>query len=186
MLGELSGRQSGSLHVAKQRERDLAVLSNALLRRHALLAVDGNGEKVARCDPVIVGFRGRSVGVHPHVRTDASAGGERNEAQRETSSHREPCRTRLGQALALRRVAHVKCAPHNTIPGSGPPRLRNDYRFLVVKLLLMSPLLATFLLPVAAASGRKPLAALRGTLIAVVIVDVAYAVFLRFFFLRFA
>ena len=77
------------------------------------------------------------------------------------------------------------CAPRHDA-SSGTPRLRNDYRFPVLKLLLMSPLLATFLVPVAAASGRRPLAALRGTLIAIVIVDVAYALFLRFLYLRFA
>jgi hypothetical protein len=47
-------------------------------------------------------------------------------------------------------------------------------------------LFATFLLPAAAASGKKPLAALRSMLIAMAIAELAYAIFLRFIYSRFA
>jgi hypothetical protein len=52
----------------------------------------------------------------------------------------------------------------------------------VLKLLLMSVLLATFLLPAVAASGRKPFRALRITLVSMLVAELAYAFFLRFIF----
>lgn len=55
----------------------------------------------------------------------------------------------------------------------------------MLKLLLLTPLLATFLLPAAAASGRKPLSSLKAMLIVVLIAELAYALFLRFIYLRF-
>ena len=48
----------------------------------------------------------------------------------------------------------------------------------------MSVLLATFLLPMAAASGKKPLRALRVTLVSFLVAEIAYAFFLRFVFGR--
>jgi len=54
----------------------------------------------------------------------------------------------------------------------------------VLKLLLMSVLFATFLLPAAAASGRKPVTALRAALISFLIAELAYAFFLRFVYGR--
>jgi hypothetical protein len=56
----------------------------------------------------------------------------------------------------------------------------------VLKLLLMSLLFATFLLPAAAAPGKKPLTALRAMLISILIAELAYALFLRFIYQRFA
>jgi hypothetical protein len=55
----------------------------------------------------------------------------------------------------------------------------------VLKLLLMSLLFATFLLPAAAAPARRPLSALRALLISMLIAELAYALFLRFFYNRF-
>jgi hypothetical protein len=55
---------------------------------------------------------------------------------------------------------------------------------VVLKLLLMSVLFATFLLPAAAASGRKPVSALRAALISFLIAELAYAFFLRFVYGR--
>jgi len=54
----------------------------------------------------------------------------------------------------------------------------------VLKLLLISVLFATFLLPVAAASSRRPVRALRNLVIAILLAEVAYAFFLRFLFSR--
>ncbi len=54
----------------------------------------------------------------------------------------------------------------------------------VLKLLLMSVLFATFLLPAAAASGKKPLSALRAMLISFLLAELAYAFFLRFIYHR--
>ena len=54
----------------------------------------------------------------------------------------------------------------------------------MLKLLLISVLLGTFLLPAAAASGKKPLSALRATLISFLIAELAYAFFLRFVYGR--
>jgi hypothetical protein len=48
----------------------------------------------------------------------------------------------------------------------------------------MSVLLATFLVPAAAASGKKPLSALRAMLISFLIAELAYAFFLRFVYGR--
>jgi hypothetical protein len=58
------------------------------------------------------------------------------------------------------------------------------YACAVLKLLLISVLLATFLLPAAAASGKKPFRALRLTLVSIVLAELAYAFFLRFIFGR--
>ena len=58
------------------------------------------------------------------------------------------------------------------------------YAYAVLKLLLISVLLGTFLLPAAAASGKKPLSALRATLISFLIAELAYAFFLRFVYGR--
>jgi hypothetical protein len=55
----------------------------------------------------------------------------------------------------------------------------------VLKLLLISVVFATFLLPALAASSRKPLNALRAMLISILVVELAYAFFLRFMYWRF-
>jgi hypothetical protein len=65
-------------------------------------------------------------------------------------------------------------------------RASDCYRRRVLKLLLMSPLLATFLIPAAAASGKKPVGSLRAMLLWVLVADLAYALFLHFIYLRFA
>jgi len=54
----------------------------------------------------------------------------------------------------------------------------------VLKLLLMSVLFATFLVPAAAASGKKPLPALRLMLVSILLAELAYAFFLRFIYGR--
>jgi hypothetical protein len=54
----------------------------------------------------------------------------------------------------------------------------------VLTLLVMSILLATFLLPAALSSGRTPRKALRSLLLSMVAVNVGYAFFLRFVFER--
>jgi hypothetical protein len=46
----------------------------------------------------------------------------------------------------------------------------------------MSVLFATFLLPAAAASGKKPVRALRVMLISIILAELAYAFFLRFIY----
>jgi hypothetical protein len=55
----------------------------------------------------------------------------------------------------------------------------------VLKFLLMSVVLATFLVPAATASRRKPLKALQATLAWMAVVGVAYLFFLRFLYGRF-
>jgi hypothetical protein len=55
----------------------------------------------------------------------------------------------------------------------------------VLKLLLVSVLLATFLLPAATASGKKPLKALQTMLVLMLLAHIAYAFFLRFVYGRF-
>jgi hypothetical protein len=74
---------------------------------------------------------------------------------------------RDGVALAYRRVSHTL-----TIIGA------------VLKLLLISILLATFLLPAVAASGKKPLPSLRALLTSILLAELAYAFFLRFIYGR--
>ena len=59
------------------------------------------------------------------------------------------------------------------------------YLLRVLKLLLISVVFATFLLPALAASSRKPLNALRAMLITMLVVELAYAFFLRFMYWRF-
>jgi hypothetical protein len=54
----------------------------------------------------------------------------------------------------------------------------------VLKLLLISVLLATFVLPALTASRRKPLSALRTMLTAILLAELAYAFFLRFIYER--
>jgi len=54
----------------------------------------------------------------------------------------------------------------------------------VLKLLLMSVLFATFLVPAAAAAGKKPLPALRLMLVSILLAELAYAFFLRFIYGR--
>jgi len=54
----------------------------------------------------------------------------------------------------------------------------------VLKLLLMSVLFATFLVPAAAAAGKKPLSALRLMLVSILLAELAYAFFLRFIYGR--
>jgi len=54
----------------------------------------------------------------------------------------------------------------------------------VLKLLLISVLLATFVIPAAAASGKKPGQALRVTLLSILLAELAYAFFLRFVYER--
>jgi hypothetical protein len=63
-----------------------------------------------------------------------------------------------------------------------PQQCQACYACAVLKLLLMSVLLATFLLPAAAAAGRKPFRALRITLVSMLVAELAYAFFLRFIF----
>jgi len=55
----------------------------------------------------------------------------------------------------------------------------------VLKLLLISVLLATFLLPALCASGRRPLPALRTLLLMMALVELAYAFFLGFVYGRY-
>jgi len=55
----------------------------------------------------------------------------------------------------------------------------------VLKLLLISMLFATFLVPAAAASGKRPLSALRSMLTTILVAELAYAFFLRFLYGRF-
>jgi hypothetical protein len=55
----------------------------------------------------------------------------------------------------------------------------------VLKLLLMSVLFATFLLPAAAASSKVPAKALRHMLGWFLLAELAYAFFLRFIYGRF-
>lgn len=71
-------------------------------------------------------------------------------------------------------------------PVAATIRGRVCYLSPVLKLLLMSLLFATFLLPAAAAPGKKPLTALRAMLISILIAELAYALFLRFIYQRFA
>jgi hypothetical protein len=65
-----------------------------------------------------------------------------------------------------------------------PPQCQACYACAVLKLLLMSMLLATFLVPAVAASGRKPLRALRIMLVFILIAELGYAFFLRFIYGR--
>jgi hypothetical protein len=55
----------------------------------------------------------------------------------------------------------------------------------VLKLLLISVLFATFLLPAAAASGKSPTKSLRTLLMWIVLYELFYAFFLRFIYQRF-
>jgi hypothetical protein len=52
----------------------------------------------------------------------------------------------------------------------------------VLKLLLISVLFATFVLPAATASGKKPLPSLRAMLTSILLAELAYAFFLRFIY----
>jgi hypothetical protein len=54
----------------------------------------------------------------------------------------------------------------------------------VLKLLLISVLFATFLLPAAAASSRRPRRALRNLIAAILLAELAYAFFLKFLYGR--
>ena len=54
----------------------------------------------------------------------------------------------------------------------------------VLKLLLTSVLFATFLLPAAAASSRRPGRALRKLMVSILLAELAYAFFLRFLYGR--
>jgi hypothetical protein len=65
-----------------------------------------------------------------------------------------------------------------------PRQCQACYACAVLKLLLISVLLGTFLLPLAAASGRKPLRALRIMLVSILIAELGYAFFLRFIYGR--
>jgi len=58
------------------------------------------------------------------------------------------------------------------------------HRFAVVKLLLISILIATFVLPVAAARIRQPRRALMSLLLLMFTAEVCYAVFLKVFYGR--
>jgi len=60
------------------------------------------------------------------------------------------------------------------------------HRFAVVKLLLISILLATFLLPLAAAKVRQPRRALLSLLLLMFTAEVCYAVFLVVLYRRYA
>jgi hypothetical protein len=55
----------------------------------------------------------------------------------------------------------------------------------VLKLLLISVVFATFLLPALAASRKKPLNALRAMLASIFFAELVYAFFLRFIYWRF-
>jgi hypothetical protein len=59
------------------------------------------------------------------------------------------------------------------------------YLACVLKLLLMSVLFATFVLPAVAASGKRPVNSLRSMLISILLAELAYAFFLRFLYSRF-
>ena len=58
------------------------------------------------------------------------------------------------------------------------------YARRVKALLVLSILLATFLVPASAASSRRPRKALRGMLMVMLLAEVAYAFFLGFVFER--
>jgi len=60
------------------------------------------------------------------------------------------------------------------------------HRFAVAKLLLISILIATFILPIVAAKIRRPRRALVSLLVLMFTVQVCYAVFLVFFYRRYA
>jgi hypothetical protein len=66
-----------------------------------------------------------------------------------------------------------------------PRRSHAVYSSRVLKFLLMSVVLGTFLVPAATASGRKPLKALQATLAWMALVGLAYVFFLRFLYGRF-
>jgi hypothetical protein len=80
--------------------------------------------------------------------------------------------------------------PHRRKPGShrgGPGCTAACYsRFPVVKLLLLSILVATFVLPMAAAKVRQPRRALLSLLLLMLAVEVCYAVFLAVFYRRYS
>jgi hypothetical protein len=54
----------------------------------------------------------------------------------------------------------------------------------VLKLLLISVLFATFFLPAAVASSRRPRRALRNLIASILLAELAYAFFLRFLYGR--
>jgi Ca2+/H+ antiporter len=56
----------------------------------------------------------------------------------------------------------------------------------VLKVMLISVVLATFLLPAVTATGKRPLSALRATLVAILLAELVYAFFLRFVYDRLA
>ena len=55
----------------------------------------------------------------------------------------------------------------------------------MLKFLLISVLLATCVVPAAAASGKKPLKSLQNMLVLMLAAELAYAFFLRFIYERF-
>lgn len=71
-------------------------------------------------------------------------------------------------------------------PESGPQCMAGCYhRLSVVKLLLISILIATFILPLAAAKVRQPRRALASLLLLMFAAEVCYAVFLVVFYRRY-
>ena len=128
-------------------------------------------QEIARRDPVLppcVLVGGRRVLVDPHEWADVRTanGGQPEEDHRDAGTVRESVRQRpdRGHAVSYHRLA---C-----------------YSLGVLKLLLISVLLATFVIPAAAASGKKPGQALRVTLLSILLAELAYAFFLRFVYER--
>jgi hypothetical protein len=71
--------------------------------------------------------------------------------------------------------------------GTRPPRTDACYpRAAVVKQLLLSILIATFVLPIAAARVQQPRRALMSLLWLMLSVEVCYAIFLAVFYRRYA
>jgi hypothetical protein len=102
----------------------------------------------------------------------------------------------MGRLLS-RRVAHG-ARKHGRLPSSQSERARAigypqmvpscphaGYSCDMVKVVLMSVLFATFLVPSIAASGKRPLKALQATLVFMFVAELAYALFLRFLYGRF-
>jgi hypothetical protein len=89
-------------------------------------------------------------------------------------------------------IASLPALPHRRKSGGSPPPPRPGraiacyVRAPVVKLLLISIMIATFLLPVVAAKVQQPRRALFSLLLLMFTVEACYAVFLAVFYLHYA
>ena len=89
------------------------------------------------------------------------------------------------RASSLPALAHRRKSAAG--PGTRPPRTDACYpRAAVVKQLLLSILIATFALPIAAARVQQPRRALLSLLWLMLAVEVCYAIFLAVFYRRYA